>query len=203
MLDWSSNTVKPLPSLEYPKFRWRWEFWLTFIPYLFLFLKPPLYIKVVLFLVPLVVPTLFWLVHVTIVLVKRAKLYPKAYSSLHMMRGDLASLHRDFVETILQFNVSGILEITRVAYVKGNLYLTLSKPPRKILNIGDEVVVVDTQDAKLMGFFQITEFHARDCYAKGVKEVDKLWLGYVQLRGEVHTLPDMVAIIQQKEAHDE
>lgn len=190
------------PKLEYPKFHWRWEFWLTFISYLFIIWAPELTIKIILFLIPIIVPTVFWFAKVMLIIIKRARFYPQAYRHLQFVNQNLRDLQKEFAEVVLKGKAESILEISRAAYLKGNLYLTLLKFKGITLNVGDEVTVIDKQDIKLMGVFEITQLRKNEYYAKGVKEVDRLWLGFVQQNGEVNTFPDLVAIISHKDAFD-
>lgn len=60
--------------------------------------------------------------------------------------------------------------------------------------LGDNFEIVDRKDNMPMGQFQVTEVRDKVYYAYGISHVDPIWLGYVQERGEIGVMPNIVAI---------
>jgi hypothetical protein len=44
-----------------------------------------------------------------------------------------------------------------------------------------------------MGLFRVTEVRSDEYYAKGVRNIDPLWMGHLRKRQETSLLPSMVA----------
>lgn len=202
-------------ELNSPKLEWRWQFWLSVIPFLLgiiLLIYPQLTdvayyqeystlrnaIAIVSLLSPIILPLALWFIKSIIITVKRANNYPRLYRHDIKARGELAESKKLISELLNYVNEENIFEIKKAAFINNNLYITLQKKDNPLLSIGDKVLVMHMVDRFPMGLFNVTEIRNNIYYTIGNDKIDPLWLGYVKTQGEVEVLPHVSAMYIHK-----
>jgi hypothetical protein len=207
----SRNTLPPL--FEWPRIIWRSEMWLTIIPFILgfiIFFFPQLsettvptqirlIIGIPLLLAPLLIPFLFWMVRITWVITKRVDLYPQTHSVAKQALFDVEQIRRSYFELTKQFAEDKQFELIKVGYFNSKLVIAVKKRKNPKINQGDILAVVDKEDNLLMGIFEVTELRSEEIYAKGINNIDPLWLGYVIQKGEVNMTPNLAAVLLNQE----
>lgn len=197
-----------LPELQWPKLKWQAKMLFTVIPFLLSFLVffyPPiansdnlnqirLAIGIPLFLAPILIPLVIWLIRASAVSFRRVKYYPKLYIFTFQEISELDQLKRNFFELATNISNNRIFEIIKAAYHQEKLFISVKKRADMELMLGDTLTVVHTEDGLLMGLFKITEIREIEYYAAGTSNIDPLWLGYIRQQGEGRINPYMAAI---------
>ena len=195
-------------ELSWPKPQWRVTRYLTIVSTLVaivVFVIPGLsggdfesrriVIAVIVIVIPLVVSTgIPWLYRAIRVIVKRVSYYSEIRRIYLETRKDFMELQKAMAGYLMNQVGRDELEIQLAAFKNGKIFLLLSRKAEVNIELGDVVEVVDNRDYKSMGQFRITEIRGEVYYAEEVSHVDKLWLGYVKIRGETRFLPNMIAI---------
>lgn len=195
-------------ELSWPKPQWRVTRYLTIVSTLLaivVFVIPGLsggdlesrriVIAVIVIVIPVVVFTgIPWLYRAIRVIVKRVSYYSEIRRIHLETRKDFMELQKAMTGYLMNQVGRDELEIQLAAFKNGKIFLLLSRKAEVNIELGDVVEVVDNRDYKSMGQFRITEIRSEVYYAEEVSHVDKLWLGYVKIRGETRFLPNMIAI---------
>jgi hypothetical protein len=196
------------PRLEKPQWQWLPRL-LELVPFLlgFVLLFFPTLIDswvrwpigVVLMSAPVSVPALIWLCKAGRVAFQRVRHYSCLYEYAQSTGADLTQAQRRIYGFLQRQVETRASEITGACHRDGKLYITLKKHRGRRLAKGDSLLVLDNEDGKLMGEFEVTEVRADEYYAVGVNAVDPVWLGRVRQQGETRMLPGMVAIQPYKD----
>jgi hypothetical protein len=150
-------------------------------------------------LMPISIPALVWLWRVGRIVWLRVQRYPQLHQRARQDNEALAQV-KQAVSTLVQGRIgSRAFEIGVAGWVQGKVYITLKKRRGHGLVVGDELMVIHTDDGIPMGWFEVTEVRSSEYYACGVHNVDAVWAGYVQQRGETFIQPHMAAIYVLRE----
>lgn len=204
----ASTDKEPLPELNWPEFKWRVGTWLTIASTLLsfaIFIFPSLSqnqfdgqripVAVLVALLPFLLVSAFpWLLKVGQVAAVRAKLYPRLMGMWRTQGRDLAEIKGAMAEFVQHSVRACIFDVERASYTKGRLYVLVARQTGHEMAVGDDLEVIDREDNVSMGQFQVTEVREKVYYACGISYVDPVWLGYVQERGEIGVMPNIVAI---------
>lgn len=203
-----STGTEPPPELNWPNFRWRVGIWLTiastvltFILFVFpelsqgKFDRERISLAVAVALLPFVIVSAFpWLFKAGRIVGARAKLYPRLICIWKAQNRDLTEVRGAIAEFVQRSIEARTFDIDRACFTKGRLYVLVARKSGHEMVVGDTFEVVDREDNMSMGQFKVTEVRGNVYYAYGISHVDPNWLGYVQERGEVGVVPNIVAI---------
>ena len=142
---------------------------------------------------PVILPALTWLWQAGRVLYRRAYWYPALRQRARWEIDQLDELKTNLVNILHDISGVHLCEIARATCYEGKLYIVLNKRSSPKLAKGDALVGVHRTDARLMGFFEVTEVRHREYYAVGTSNIDPLWRGHIQDLGEAQITPNIYA----------
>ena len=198
------------PELDRPRWEWWGNIWGSVVQVVLAFLvfffpnlvgideslQPlRLIIGIPILLLPILGPTLLWLFKAGVVTYKRARYYPTLRHRTRRDEDDLARANQT-IFAFLQNATSGqVYALDRAWYDRNTdqLFIVLEKNGTHDLTRGDSVAVLHTSGTRYMGLFEVTEVRAQEYYARGVTNVDPLWMGQMREQIEVRVLPFMIA----------
>lgn len=199
-----------LPIWEWPKSGW----WLTAaslaLGILAVFLKGFTDIKflyqialaiAIVALSPIAIKLVIHLGRLLATLIRRLIIFGQLLEELRQTTDNLIRTQETisfFRNNLLQTN---FVEILRLQYFKQKLYLVVYRNQEKELEEGNKLVVLDTNDGLIMGYFNVTEVRRDEYIAEVNGSVDPLWMGYLRQTGEseMRVPANLVAILLPKE----
>lgn len=196
------------PPLEWPKLKWKFEWWWAFISYVlafivFFFPQLPIIFKliigVLLLLAPFLAPILIWVWRKTKVAAKRVKFYPSLNTRAQQSVTDNLQLRRSYFDLIMHYTDERRFEIITAGHINSKLIIAVRKRITPKVSRGDLFDVIHKEDGLLMGNFQVTEIRSQEIYATGISNIDPVWLGHVRQMGEVKLIPNLVAVYLKQE----
>jgi hypothetical protein len=107
----------------------------------------------------------------------------------------------DLKSNVFAWGLAALSEVTfrvrRAAIDKGRLIVVI-QDPEAVLQRGDKVVVLDTEDLFEMGTYEVVEVVAKECYAAGGADADPLWKGTIMVHGEMNVVLRKVAMLVKR-----
>jgi len=92
--------------------------------------------------------------------------------------------------------------VRRASIDKGRLIVALDDPDA-VLQRGDQLVVLDTEDLFEMGTYEVVEVLDKECYAAGGADTDPLWKGTIMENGEMNVILHKRAMLVKRGGDDD
>jgi len=147
----------------------------------------------------ILIPTATWFLKTFRVALLRISICPLLFEQKIRLTNELNDMKR----IIFEMNRKEIdrcgFELLGARFDRGSLFIAIKKRPTPELIVGALLVVFHKDDGMPMGVFEVTEARTNEYYAKGINNVDPVWSSFVLEKGESHFIPNMIAILKQKE----
>ena len=195
---------------DWPKWTWResgWYFGVASALFgIYVFLYPPLETESV--LRRILIAVLFFIasslfVHLivhalkaSIVAIKRVFWYRALFNLLEQKMQEATQAKETLLELLQQQTGIRLLEIDKVLYYNGTLYIVIEMEAGINLEIGSKLTVIDRTEGYIMGRFTVSQIRRKQYIAESTGEINALWLGYIRQtgRGETSPPPDTAAV---------
>jgi hypothetical protein len=193
------NTLKR--ELEWPHLRLRFLKWLNLLSSVlgiigFIFLNLNLSLRIIIgigiAISPLFINISRWGFDAIRVLIRRVQIYPRLQKDLCELQNKFSELKDSFFR--LAMKETKIYEIISAKIQRGSLFIALRSDQKNPLLNGQKIIVIDKSDQTYMGQFEVVEDFSGGYYARGMKDIDPVWFGYIHERGESRMIPNVVGI---------
>jgi hypothetical protein len=193
------NTLKQ--ELGWPHLHLHFLKWLNLISSVFgvlgfIFLNLNLNLRIIIgigiAILPLFVDIFRWGFDAIRVLVRRVQIYPRLQKDFY----ELQSKFSEFKDSFFRLAMKGtkIYEIISAKIQRDSLFIALRSNKGNPLLHGQKIIVIDKSDQTYMGQFEVVEGFSGGYYARGIKDIDPVWFGYIHEHGESKMMPNVVGI---------
>jgi hypothetical protein len=126
------------------------------------------------------------------VMIQRVQIYPRLQKDYYELQSQFDELKDSFFR--LAMKGTKVYEIISAKNQRGSLFIALRTKEGDSLSHGQRIIIIDKSDQTYMGQFEVVEDFPGGYYARGMKDIDPVWLGYIHEYGESKMMPNVVGI---------
>jgi len=166
-----------------------------------------LWMRIVAILVSLLgILIVIYLSKVVVIAIAKARNYDRLHQSLENKSIEATKAQETLLNLIKEMKERRKFEISKVLFYQEQLYIVLNKRPDLSLELGSNVVVIDSSNGNTMGEFEVTEIKKNEYNARCNGYIDPVWSGWVhqQKKSEYSPPPYTIAIVvfKEKDSHE-